>query len=243
MRANACSAPRRRSSSPASSAESCAASCCARSRVGPQFRHVALQLLDACLRRLDAPPRSRTASSRRCSRKPSFVVRAHRDCARSAASTPAAAAPAAGLPSPSAAAPRSGSRSRARPRAALPTSHRAPASAPPAVFASAALRISACPSSRSTSPSFCCVSRSSRFSASGPSAPGLPPVTVTLWKHSPEGARKNAADSPAPASAPSPNPEPHIPRAAWAESLPATAQIRPARECSCAAAPPAAPMS
>ena len=35
-------------------------------------------------------------------------------------------------------------------------------------------------------------SRSSRLMASGPSARGLPPVTVTLWKHSPEGARKKA---------------------------------------------------
>jgi hypothetical protein len=33
-------------------------------------------------------------------------------------------------------------------------------------------------------------SRNSRFSASGPSLAGLPPVTVALWKHSPSGVRK-----------------------------------------------------
>ena len=38
--------------------------------------------------------------------------------------------------------------------------------------------------------SFTSVVRKSRFSASGPSLAGLPPVTVPLWKHSPSGVRK-----------------------------------------------------
>src|SRR5580700_4111330 len=36
-------------------------------------------------------------------------------------------------------------------------------------------------------------SRNSRFIESGPSARCLPPVTVTLWKHSPDCERKNAS--------------------------------------------------
>ena len=55
---------------------------------------------------------------------------------------------------------------------------------------SASASFCACSRSASSLPSRPSVSRNSRFSASGPSLAGLPPVTVELWKHSPSGVRK-----------------------------------------------------
>ena len=54
-------------------------------------------------------------------------------------------------------------------------------------------RISSSRRARSRSSSCRRTSRSSRFIESGPSARCLPPVTVTLWKHSPACERKNAS--------------------------------------------------
>ena len=57
---------------------------------------------------------------------------------------------------------------------------------------SAAVASSFVASSDSMASSFVCSSASSRLRASGPCSRGLPPVTVTLWKVSPLGERKNA---------------------------------------------------
>ena len=191
MRANAASAPRLRSSSPASSAESCAASCCARSRLA---RNPATDRCSSSipLQRSDArPPAGSIPRAAVPATFPSHA--AHRGSARSPASTPAAADPAAALPFPSDAAPRSDSRSRARQRAALPIFASSVCVRSASVFRQMPLHaFPPGPAPARSSASFCWLSRSSRFSASGPSAPGLPPVTVTLWKHSPVGARKNA---------------------------------------------------
>ena len=53
-----------------------------------------------------------------------------------------------------------------------------------------AASVSACARPASSTASRLSASRNSRFSASGPSLAGLPPVTVALWKHSPPGVRK-----------------------------------------------------
>ena len=65
---------------------------------------------------------------------------------------------------------------------------------------SAAASVSACARLVSSLASRLSVSRNSRFSASGPSLAGLPPVTVALWKHSPSGrqeVRMRIAQTPA----------------------------------------------
>ena len=81
------------------------------------------------------------------------------------------------------------------------------------------------------------MSRSSRFIESGPSARCLPPVTVTLWKHSPELRGRTHRDFPAPDRG-RPWDRRRCSRCpAWAESLRATCQSRRARECSASAEP------
>ena len=141
------------------------------------------------------------------------------------ASSPAGGARARWLRTPSGAARRLSWRCRARParRSSLLASSRRVSSA---IGAAEGRRraISVCASSCSSASSFFCVSRSSRLSASGPSARGLPPVTVTLWKDSPEGARKNACGFRARASARCRSRRDDSLRAAWAESLRATAE-------------------
>ena len=91
-------------------------------------------------------------------------------------------------------------------RRALVRRYRAPPAAalrcvPPAVAVSSSIcRVSAAASSLGLAQialqrrELLSVSRNSRFSASGPSLAGLPPVTVALWKHSPPGVRKNACE-------------------------------------------------
>ena len=125
-------------------------------------------------------------------RSTSAWPRARPCCAPPAASTPAAAARCADF-SPSicfSAAPWLARRSPPGAARALRASSCAVSSS--MVRVSAAASVSACARAVSSLASRPSASRNSRFSASGPSLAGLPPVTVALWKHSPPAVRKYA---------------------------------------------------
>ena len=190
MRAKEASAPRLRSSRPASSATACEDACCAVSRVSRWPASAASN--SRCCDSAVACSASRRATSSRLRSISAVRWLRWSGCARCRAASPAGGARGAWPPIPSGAARRPGWRCRARRCGALRSSLRAGGSFRRGC--GRGLRRASLPgrAAASSASSFCCVSRSSRLMASGPSARGLPPVTVTLWKHSPEGARKKA---------------------------------------------------
>ena len=158
----------------------------------PQQGQLRLQLIESRLGRRGARPPG-AASPRASGRCWLFLALARVLVARGLRRPllQAAARRAASRP-PSASAPRPGWRCRARPAAA-------PRCAPPVArpvprWPASAPRLPSppAPDSASSLPRRLSASRNSRFSASGPSLAGLPPVTVALWKHSPSGVRKKA---------------------------------------------------
>ena len=189
MRWKAASAPRRRSSKPANSAVICAASCCSASRFWRRTSSCAcctFKLLSACA----------CSASRRAALLALLSDRLPLGLARVLVAR--------GLRSPllqtALDALRLGfhlleRRAQIR-RLALRLAPLLAAGSPVAPSASsiaplsASASLCACVSSVSSFASRPSVSRSSRFSASGPSLAGLPPVTVERWKHSPSGVRK-----------------------------------------------------
>ena len=190
MRWKADSAPRRRSSRPASSAVTCAASCCNPSRFCRNRANCACNSSNPASAVRCSSSRRRV-SSRLVSMMARLASRASllraactvQSCSRR--STRWVSASICFNDAPWSAVSRSASR-----RSSLRASSCATRSS--MVSVSAAASASASAREVSSLPRRLSASRSSRFSARGPSLAGLPPVTVALWKHSPPGVRKNA---------------------------------------------------